>query len=116
MVIEHIPSNTTELNCTDYLWPIHDEAFDTPGQPELEMDLGVSNDRDNEQWLRIIELVQLSGDYNKNRCKICVNNRWNFELLDALLSNYHDREVLDLLQYGWPVEWDDSVALEMGGY
>lgn len=37
-----------------------------------------------------------------------VNNKWNLDLLDELLTEYHDREVVEWLRFGWPVgrSWD----------
>ena len=45
-----------------------------------------------------------------------VNKTWNCQLLSDLLVDYHDSEILDLIVYGWPVECDDNIPLELGGH
>ena len=57
-------------------------------------------------WLNLIQMVNESGNLNKDSCRIPVNNTWNFELLDTLLTDYWDREVIDLLKFGFPIERD----------
>ena len=67
------------------------------------------------QWLKIIELVEVSNAHNKDLCKIKVNSTWNFELLNALLVDYHDQQIVELLKYGFPIERDENIPLKMGG-
>ena len=35
--------------------------------------------------------------------RIPVESNWNIQLFDSLLHNYHDREVITWLKYGWPI-------------
>ena len=53
------------------------------------------------------------GLHNKDFCCIQVNHNLNFDLLDGLLSEYHDKQILEFLKYGWPIERDMDIALEM---
>ena len=89
--------------------------LDTPGNAEMQKWGEVEITPEIDQWLRIIELVELSGVPNKDGCRIRVNNTSNFELLESLLQNYWDREVIDYLRFGWPIDRDCSCALELGG-
>ena len=89
--------------------------LDLPGERETQCQSVAKLTVDNEQWLRIIQLVQFSGKYNKDDCCIQVNHLWNFELLESLLYEYHDKERVDLLKFGWPIERDGSHPLEMSG-
>ena len=70
---------------------------------------------DNQQIVKIIELVHESGRLNKDLCKIRVGTNWNIPLLSDMLHDYHDKEVLQYLEYGFPVDRDDEVQLELGG-
>ena len=36
-------------------------------------------------------------------------------MLESLLSNYEDKEIIDLLKFGWPIDRDPNIQLDMGG-
>ena len=60
----------------------------------------------------------LQGNYpNAWGAQIPVPTTWNLELFNALLGEYHDKEVIQWLRYGWPVSrpsnWPDSVPTYM---
>ena len=80
--------------------------------PDIRM---IDTSEEHLQWLKIIELVEVSNVHNKDLCKIKVNSTWNFELLNALLVDYHDQQIVELLKYGFPIERDENNPLEMGG-
>ena len=81
---------------------LHDEKWDYPAGSETANLDPATVSSENQQWLNIIKLVHWSGVWNKDGCRIRINNTWNFELLRNLLVNYHDREVVEFLQFGWP--------------
>ena len=56
-----------------------------------------------------------SNKFNKDGCKIEVSTKWNIPLLNTLLEGYHDQGIVELLQYGFPIDRNNEVLLEMGG-
>ena len=94
---------------------INDE-LDSPGVPKSAVSAVMGAGlQEMEQWPRIIELVRFSGVYNKDSCRIQVNHNWNFDLLQSMLVDYHDYEIVDLLKFGWPIDRDMNIPLELGG-
>ena len=95
------------------------DALDVPERIEKSVSLANSahmNVNVNAQtWVKAISEVVDSGKWNKDGCKIVVNNKWNFDLLQQLLVNYHDRDIVELLKYGWPIDRDEDAPLEMSG-
>ena len=67
-----------------------------------------------QETIDIINRVVDSGQHNYEHCKININTTWNIALLESLLTNYHDREIVDMLKYGFPIEHSDTATLEMG--
>ena len=92
-----------------------DVELDSPEDPERQEWGSLTMTQEMDQWVRIIELVVLSGEINKNNCRIRVNDKWNFDLMEILLVGYEDIEIIDYLKFGWPVERSEEVPLEMGG-
>ena len=92
-----------------------EEGLDYPLQAETPELSPVLQDQVMWDWVHKIETVLDSNAYNKDVCKIQVNNKWNFHLLEQLLVQYEDRYIVQYLKYGWPVERDDNVPLEMAG-
>ena len=75
-----------------------------PEEPELRP---VHTSVDTDQWLTIIDTVIQSGVDNKDKWKIPVNTKWNFDLFSQLLVDYVDREIVHpVRQYGWPIKRD----------
>ena len=60
-------------------------------------------------------MVNESGSWNKDTCCVKVNKSWNFTLLSQLLIDYHDKEILQYLMFGWPVDHDEDTPLELRG-
>ena len=94
---------------------LHNNELDILSSPESTDIKKVVFNPVKDQWVRIIELVMLSQKPNKDGCRIRVNNIWNFELLSSLLADYPDKDVIECLRYGWPLDRDDNAPLEMGG-
>ena len=90
-------------------------SLDLFSDPQLDVPGVMESPKSEGQWLQIIELVMYSGLPNKDGCQIRVNNTWNFELLESLLGDYHDRDIIPLLKFGWPLDRDPNKPLEMGG-
>lgn len=59
----------------------------------------------------LAEMIQESGRFNFEGLRIPVHSRWNTDLLSQLLINYHDRQVAELIKYGWPIGRDPSAAI-----
>ena len=58
-----------------------DEDWDVPGQVEMSDTSPINLDPHLEQWVRIIELVHESERWNKDCCRIRINDHWNVNLL-----------------------------------
>ena len=54
----------------------------------------------------LANMVTNSGVHNRWGCRIPVKSNWNVNLFDSLLSEYHDREILEFLRYGFPISWE----------
>lgn len=65
---------------------------------------------DNPQWrhwatrlvwdINRVRATQLTNRYG---LRISLNTTWNIPLLRSLLVNYHDKQVVEWLQFGWPI-------------
>ena len=64
--------------------------------------------------MELINNVIQSGGYNFQTTCVTVGQKINIQLLSDLLQEYHDREILQFLQYGWPVERSGDISLEWG--
>ena len=91
-----------------------DGILDCPDKSERPAEFACEQLGETHEYLQIVQQVYNSGLHNYDGLRININKRWNVQLIDSLLSEYHDREIVRFLQYGWPVDRDDSV-LEMGG-
>ena len=91
------------------------KEWDIRHDPEHARELQGTINEDVQLWLKIVNLVIELGCDNKDMCHIRVNHHWNFELLRQLLVDYHDKEIVELLQFGWPIERNDDIPLELGG-
>ena len=47
--------------------------------------------------------VRQGGYPNRWGAKIPIETHWNIELLEALLTDYHDKDLIEWMRYGWPV-------------
>ena len=91
------------------------EELDLPAESELNDPSPVQLSQEQEQWIKIIQLVTDSGVWNKDLCCIMVSDHCDVILLQDLLINYHDKQIVEFLQYGWLVEQSAEVPLEIGG-
>ena len=107
--------NGHSLNSMEIEFNDEDEELDVQGNPEKSIDTVIELTEYQLSWLQCIQAVQESGLYNFQGCRIPVGSHINIQLLDGLLTEYHDREILDFLQYGWPIERDPDIPLELGG-
>jgi hypothetical protein len=67
---------------------------------------------DNNNFSDIIaahNLVVKSGQHNFQYCRIPVNNHLNHDLWSLYLSDYHDKELLEFLKFGFPVGYDKDI-------
>lgn len=63
---------------------------------------------DVNQLLETQSKVHESGLPNYIGCKIPIFSRFNLQFLKFMLHGYHDSEVVDFLEYGWPISHDKS--------
>ena len=61
-----------------------------------------------EFWTTANRLVRQSGKCNFEGERIEVNDKWNLNRLEEWLVDYHDRELVNLLRYGWPLNAKDT--------
>ena len=90
------------------------DNFDLRGAPES---LVKAIPKPEPAYLEIIDAamkVKLSGLQNWQSCKIPVGGKINIPLLSELLVDYEDVQILQYLQFGWPIERDPEAPLELG--
>ena len=61
------------------------------------------------EWLSYVQIsnkVFNSGLYNFEGLKIKLPVFWNIDTLETMLENYHDKEIIKFLKYGWPISHD----------
>ena len=63
--------------------------------------------------IMIAHKVIKSGIPNRWGCRIPVRSGWNIEKLNELLADYHHKEVVQWLQFGFPVSWDEDKKYPM---
>ena len=60
-----------------------------------------------EFWVNANRLVRESEVHNYKKERIPVNTNWNLEVLEEMLCNYEDKEVLEFIKFGWPLNADN---------
>ena len=56
-----------------------------------------------EFWVTANRIVRNSGKENHEKEKIQVNFDWDLEKMEKMLDDYEDKEVVQYLRYGWPL-------------
>ena len=59
-------------------------------------------------WITAHDTVKRTQKHNFQEAKILVNKSWNLELLESWLSDYKDKEVINYLKYGWPLNQHET--------
>ena len=59
--------------------------------------------------LEIHQMVQDSGRYNFEKCRIRVNDKINVNFMRIMLKDYSDLLVCDLLEFGFPLGFEGNV-------
>ena len=77
-----------EFNIRDFL--------DTSSMSESEIDRC-------EFWVSANRIVRESGKFNFQGERIPVNSEWNLDLMETWLQNYEDKNLIDYLRFGWPL-------------
>ncbi len=54
-------------------------------------------------------MVEQSGLYNFQGCKIPFKSNFNCDKLENYLHNYHDKQVVEFLHYGWLIGYKGMV-------
>ena len=89
--------------------------YDTSYNPEpVTLSFGVNTALDlrnlepgtefNWAYVKACESVYSSGMSNVDGLRIPVKSNWNLEYLSKQLVNYTDKEIVQLLQFGFPIE------------
>ena len=94
---------------------IMNDALDAPGVAEPPSTWVSNNAKIMNDYVKLINHVVSSGKHNYEGLKIPINSSWNLELLRMLLIDYHDKEIVQFLAYGFPVDRTDVTPLEMSG-
>ena len=63
--------------------------------------------QDQFDWIEANKLIRQSGVPNYVGCQIRIPSPWNVELFEELLTGYEDKEIIQFLKFGWPVETHD---------
>ena len=77
--------------------------------------LGVGSNRckSDNRWVQLCHEVMTRGYPNAWGAQIPLDTKWNLELLDSLLINYHDRQEVEWLKFAWPLSrppnWENPV-------
>lgn len=58
------------------------------------------------------QIVYESGMYNFESCRIPVGSKFHIPLWKFLLVDYHDRQIIDLLEFGFPIDFTGAIVLE----
>ena len=75
----------------------------------LAMDLITEQEVDRcEFWVLANRIVRETGVTNHRGACIQVNNDWNLDLLEEWLEGYNNKEVVNYLRYGWPLNAKDT--------
>ena len=95
--------------CTHVKNPVQDnaQAVSVRRQPEVRYAC-IPNEQskphieEHDVIIDMSEFILQHGYPNAYGVKIPINKKLNIKLLDKLLKDYHDRELLLFLEYGWP--------------
>ena len=60
-------------------------------------------------WVRANRTVRESGKHNFEKCKIPVNSNWNVGKFEEMLADYHDKEMLEYVKFGWPINVTNNI-------
>lgn len=71
-----------------------------------------------EDDLHLAQVVRNSGKPNVYGVRIPVSTNWNFDLLNSLATTVTDREVVQYLRFGWPLnrELDVPLTITLGNH
>ena len=58
--------------------------------------------KENED-IRLNRMVWEKGYPNRWGAKIPIKTSWDLEVLEELLQDYHDKEIIEWMRYGWPI-------------
>ena len=62
-----------------------------------------------EFWITANRVVRETGKENFEEAKIIVNSNWNLDKLEEWLGeSYEDKDVINYLKYGWPLNAHDT--------
>lgn len=59
--------------------------------------------------------IQESGRHNYKGCRFPANSALNVDYFRAMLTNYKDKEVCDLMEFGFPLGFQEDIHNEVGG-
>ena len=96
----------------EYTPEMVDTLLDMPGEPVEENYVQwweqSMREEMNFQDLLIAHKVIQSGKHNRFGYRIPVNSSWNLRLFKDLLQEYEDQELLEWLEFGFPISRDPN--------
>ena len=63
-------------------------------------------------WVNAHYKVKATGEPNFKKAKIKVNSNWKIDEMNELLSDYHDKDIMKYITYGWPLNAKDTAINE----
>ena len=63
--------------------------------------------------MSLVHAVSKSGKYNIAGLWVPLQFNWNIHELKQLLEGYYDYNIIEYLEYRWPMDRDPMVSLEM---
>ena len=76
-------------------------------------DTPVYNDNFNLFMINAHFTVKATGVPNFKQARIQIPSKFNFEFLERELHFYHDKEVIDLLKFGFPLAHNGSTGSKL---
>ena len=75
-------------------------------------DLGIIHDPIIFKWACVAAnlVVRESGLPNVDGCRIRINSKWNLKNFENQLRSYQNKQVVELLRYGFPIECDEKIG------
>ena len=70
----------------------------------------------NEQLKDIFETAAAHGAYNAKGARVRIPSGLCIEAWQSYLSDYHDRNLVDFLAYGWPINFDRGSELHLSDF
>ncbi len=71
----------------------------------------VSMTEDEQAFCDLIERVRMYQAPNRYGARIPVRSKWQVDVFAQMLGDYHDKDIIDWLTYGWPINRSDGAPV-----